>query len=394
MRGLVVRAAGVLGGLAVALVLVELVLPVALDRGPCSGQAPFWRPDAAAGWVLAPDVERDAVVCDADGAEVARHRVTINALGLRDRPRTFARQAGRPRVLVLGDSYVEAMQVDLEDTFLAHLERATGAELINAGVSGYATDNQLRAFDARDRRFAPDVVVLVFFVGNDVLENGARLYLKNPHGLPPKPWVGLGERSGALARCLAFARGAAHVADAMPDALWSASRVLRWSFTGGVGALVQTMCQEAAGPSLVPGKPELFGVYGEPETLAWGEAWAASEGHVAQLAARVHESGATFGVVLAPWHVEYDPRSVLNVIFARGPGRSWDFDYPYRRLGARLSEWKVAWTSLAPAFAAHFAATGRTGAYDWDGHWDAEGHAVVAAVLDPFLRRLLAQTDH
>jgi len=391
MRGVLLRIASVGIGLTLALGLVELGLPLALDRGPCSGQVPFWRPSAVAGWTLVPNVVRDAVVCDEHGREVARHRIAVNALGLRDRPRTFERRPDRARVVVLGDSYVEAMQVDLEETFLSRLERATGAEMIDAGVSGYSTDNELRAFAERDRRFGADVVLLVFFVGNDVLENGARLYLENPHGLPPKPWVGNGETSGPLARCFGVARGAAHVADALPDALWRASRLVRWSLTGGVGALLRAACRDAAGPALVPGRPELFGVYGAPETIAWEEAWAATEANLAALVARVRESGAEVGVVLAPWHVEYDPRSVLHLLFARGQGRAWDFRYPHERLGARLSEWNVAWTSLAPAFAAHHAATGRPGAYAWDGHWDAEGHAVVAAALEPFVATLLAK---
>ena len=50
--------------------------------------------------------------------------------------------------------------------------------MLNAGVSGYSTDNELRAFLSRGARYAPDAVLLVFHVGNDVLENGARLYLE------------------------------------------------------------------------------------------------------------------------------------------------------------------------------------------------------------------------
>jgi hypothetical protein len=389
VRGLLARLALAAGGLVLALVLVELLLPLALDRGPCSGQAPFWRPDAAAGWSLVPDVVREASVCDADGKVLARHSVAVNALGLRDRPRTFARVPGRKRVLVLGDSYVEAMQVDLEDTFLARLERTTGAEMIDAGVSGYSTDNELRAFDARDHRFAPDVVLLVFFVGNDVLENGARLYLKNPHGLPPKPWVGLGEPTEPLARCFAAARAAAHVADATPGFMWRTSRGVRWTLTGGVGAALQKACGDAAGPSLVPGRPELFGVYGPPETVAWEQAWTATEANLAALVTRVRDSGAAVGVVLAPWHVEYDPRSVLHLLFARSGGRAWEFGYPYERLGAVVTKLGVPWMSLAPTFAAHYAATGRTGAYEWDGHWNAEGHTLVATALEPFILRLM-----
>src|SRR5258708_18288707 len=121
------------------------------------------------------------------------------------------------------------MQVELEETCLARSEAGRGIELLDAGVSGYSTDNELRAFAVAGPEWRPDAVVLVLFVGNDVLENGARLYLKNPHGLPPKPWLGLGETSPALARCYGAARGAAHVADMLPGILWHGSRLVRWS---------------------------------------------------------------------------------------------------------------------------------------------------------------------
>jgi hypothetical protein len=142
----------------------------------------------------------------------------------------------------------------------------------------------------------------------------------------------------------------------------------------------------------MPGRPELFGVYGPPEMAAWDEAWTATEANLTTLVARARESGAKVGVVLAPWHVEYDPRSVLHLLFPRSGGRKWEFGYPYERLEPVLTTLQVPWMSLAPAFAAHFAATGRSGAYDWDGHWDEEGHALVAEALEPFVARLLAST--
>jgi hypothetical protein len=391
VRGLVLRLLALGAGLALALVAGELALPFVVDRGACGGQLPFWRPDARVGWALVPGAARDAVVCDERGHEVGRHRVEVNADGLRDRARRRERTTGTPRVLVLGDSYVEAMQVDFDDTFLARLEARLGVEMLNAGVSGYATDNELRAFDVLAPVWRPDAVALVVFVGNDVMENGPRLYLKNPHGLPPKPWIGLPEQSAALARCYAGARAAARVADATPGFVWDASRVVRWSLTAGTGSLLTRLCDDAAGPRLVPGQGELFGVYGPPETDAWQEAWALTEEHLVELASHVKATGARFAVVLAPWQVEYDPTSPLHKLFPARAGRPWDFDYPEARLGAYLGTHDVAWMSLRPALAAHHAATGRTGAYAWDGHWDADGHAVVATALEPLVASLVGR---
>jgi lysophospholipase L1-like esterase len=292
-------------------------------------------------------------------------------------------------VLVLGDSYVEALQVDLEDTFLARLERVLGIEMINAGVSGYSTDNELRAFARYSDRVRPDAVLLVLFVGNDVLENGPRLFLKNPHGLPPKPWLGLGEGPGPLARCYAVARGAAEVADHVPDLLWTTSRLLRWTLTGGVGAALSAGCRDATGPPLIPGQLELFGVYGRPQTVAWEEAWAVTERTLHDLVTRVRDADMQVGIVLAPWQVEYDPSALLRPFFPPAAGGAWDYGYPYARLGALLTTWSVPWVSLEPALASHYAATGRSGAYAWDGHWNAEGHAVVADALEPFVTTLV-----
>jgi len=381
-------ALGVLG-LVLGLALLEAGLAVLSGPPTCrGGRVPFWRPVASAGWALRAGATGEALVCRAE-TELARHAVAINALGQRDRPRTLARGT-TPRVLVLGDSFVEGLQVDLDDTFPARLERNLGVEVLNAGVSGYATDNELRAFARRLYRYRPDAVLLVFYVGNDVLENGARLFLGNPHGLPPKPWLRARDASPALARCLAVHRGAAHVADVLPDVVWSRSRVLRFATSDAVQRALGAACAGAAGPALVDGAPELLGVYGAPATIGWREAWDETERLLLHLAGRVRRSGMRFGVALAPAALEYDPAERwLEAAYPALRGRTWDWDYPYGRLQPLLRAHDVPVVSLAPALRDAFARTGRCGCWDWDGHWDAEGHATVAAALEPLVRTLV-----
>jgi hypothetical protein len=303
----VTRAALAVAGFAIALLVVEAALALRPARH-CGGTPPFWRPDRDVGWALVPGVRRDAAVCR--GTEtIARHVVEVNALGQRDRPRTYARTPGRRRVLVLGD------------------EERLGVEMLNAGVSGYSTDNELRAFVTRGARYAPDAVLLLVHVGNDVEENGPRLYLGNARGLPPN----------------------------------------------------------------VPGVPELLGVYGAPETPAWQEAWETTEGTLRDLVGRVRATGARVGVVLGPAGIEVDPRirALHAALMPDVQARRWDYDYPYRRLGDLLASDGVPWMSLVPALRAHRERTGRSGYYEWDAHWDAEGHAVVADALAPFVETLV-----
>jgi lysophospholipase L1-like esterase len=335
----------------------------------------------------------EAAVCDGT-PEGIRRTIAINTLGQRDRSRTYSRTAGVPRVLVLGDSFVEAMQVDLEDTFTARLERRLGVEVLNAGVSGYSTDNELRAFVRSGRRYRPDLVLLVFHVGNDVFENGARLYLKTPRGLPPKPWLRSFGAPLPLATCLALERSTAHLASATPALLWHGSHLVRATIGTGAPQLLARACASATGPDLGAGLPEFLGVYQSPATPAWREAWATTEGLLRRLDRRVRAAGARFSVAVGPACFEYDPGArSYEVHHPAARARAWEFDYPYRRLAPLLSAEHIPWMSLRPALEAHAAATGRSGCYRWDGHWTPEGHAVVARALAPFVTGLTGTAE-
>src|SRR5262245_34647044 len=86
--------------------------------------------------------------------------VRINSQGLRDREHALAKPPDVYRIAVLGDSYAEALSVDLEATFWSRLPSRLGTcgfatgkriETINFGVSGYATAQALLTL--RDRRW-------------------------------------------------------------------------------------------------------------------------------------------------------------------------------------------------------------------------------------------------
>ena len=62
-------------------------------------------------------------------------RYTSNAHGMRDRPREL-KSARRPRVVVLGDSFVEGLGVQAGDRFTDQLEAKTGIEFLNFGTAG------------------------------------------------------------------------------------------------------------------------------------------------------------------------------------------------------------------------------------------------------------------
>ncbi len=104
--------------------------------------------------------------------------LTINTKGLRDRDYPSEKPAGVKRILVLGDSYTWGYGVADTEVFTEVLEErlASGLtrwEVINAGVSGWGTDQQYLFFKQEGIQYDPDVVVVAFFIGNDIDNNFA-----------------------------------------------------------------------------------------------------------------------------------------------------------------------------------------------------------------------------
>lgn len=167
---LVHRAVFVAAGIFVPLVLIEGVLRLVPPR--------FWDPDPAVrvgavfalpdDWVhhLAPANSRATVESPYGEFKVD---VQINSDNLRDVEHSVAKPPGTLRILVLGDSMVEAMQVGLEETLGKRLEallaRATGrdVEVINAGVASFSPTLEYLMLRHKGLKYAPDVVVLIFF---------------------------------------------------------------------------------------------------------------------------------------------------------------------------------------------------------------------------------------
>ena len=91
-----------------------------------------------------------------------------NSLGYRDTEHSIEKQEGSYRIVVLGDSIAAGLHVlSYEDTFpwllQAYLrEGDIEADVINLGVSGYNTDQEIATLRARGVAFDPDLVLLAY----------------------------------------------------------------------------------------------------------------------------------------------------------------------------------------------------------------------------------------
>ncbi len=97
----------------------------------------------------------------------------ISSQGFRDREFALPKPAGTKRFLMLGDSTTYGLFVSADQTFSKKLEdllntEGLSAEVMNAGVNGYTTYNEVEFFKSAGKNFEADDVVLVFCL-NDIV---------------------------------------------------------------------------------------------------------------------------------------------------------------------------------------------------------------------------------
>ena len=372
--------AGLLG-----LAAVEIAARV-LERGSCVDRMPgITARIAVYGWGHAPGTSGWAQRCLHGKTEWGAD-VTINSAGLRDREIPYARTTAG-RILFLGDSFAAGLQVELDAIVAKQLERTLNApappgtrvEVVNAGVSGWGTDNALLWFLHEGWRWRPDLVVLLFNTGNDVFENHRPL-ITSSATYPDKPYYRLAD--GRLVRehyPLPPAPRVQAAAVGTYRALEPHSALVRR--LGNVSFVWRYLqAPPTPEPGLRVAKPgEVYVRQYPPE---WREAWRITRGLLLRLRQTVEARGARLVVVVMNGREEVSPKR-MEIMQAFNPtlaGADLDPDKPNRLITRFLARRGIATIPLLDAFRARFGRDGSPGFYEWDVHWTAAGHALAAEV--------------
>jgi hypothetical protein len=357
------RAALVLGAMVAALAVFELGVRV---FGVDYNLTQEWKFHRVLGWSQVPGGRYDF---ELDGRAV---HVEFNAIGFRDDEHTIEKPPGVRRIVVIGDSFSEAVQVNVEETFYRRLvERlnATGRdhwELINLGVGDFGSAQELIALERYGLRYAPDIVIQQIFALNDVCTNSIELVgvcrSENDRYRPYLVGDALRETTAQPVRNFLRRWSAAY--GVVEHALGALTRKPK---TPDFGARVR-----AAGLAVDP----LLQTYAadEHQEPVVRRAWTHTEAILAKTAAVAHAHGAHYLAMTVPFELQLDLR-----YWPPGPPPPYPliFDYAERRLEkffARVGEPVV--TLLEPLAAR----------YDEimpyiNGHLSSAGHRVAADAL-------------
>ncbi len=365
------------GSAAVAVLLFEIVLRVV------GFSAPIWyRPDPLLGSSLRPQVEGWF-------ATEGRAYVRVNSVGLRDQEHAVEKAEGVYRIAVLGDSYAEAMQVNVKDTFWWLLQEeltrcayrpGKRVEVINFGVSGFGTAQEYLMLKSMAVRYRPDLVLLQFTDGNDVRNNSIALEPEKS-----RPFF-LFDQRGDLVLDASFAPTAeflrrSSVSLELLRTLSDYSRVLQllYSFKKA-----QLFSRASAGDAAAEAGLD-DAVLSSPHDSLWKDAWAVTERLIAKMNEYAERNGSQLVVFTVPFAIQIHPDWQLREALQMKLGVP-DLFYPERRIeafakkqGIRAIPLAYEMQRLAEAGRVYF--NGFENTRMGTGHWNENGHRAAAEII-------------
>jgi hypothetical protein len=394
----------VLFGISLAMVLAEASI-----RLIGLGKPNFYAWSRTRGWRLRPG---------AAGWQVDEGRafVRVNQWGYRGPDWTQRKLPGTLRVAVLGDSFVEAQQVAEHNTasYVIQLElsrmlsrfpgmQALGlkrVEVLNFGVDGYGTAQELFTLTEDVWKFSPDVVVLAFFPGNDVRNNSAVL-----EGDKCRPFFVL------------------HGSQVLLGGPFEQSEVFRFqcfmrfesrrsqllNVLGEARSGLRAFARKAASARDASRRPWRLGIafhsfhevglndliYRPPINDIWRDAWRVSEAEIEMVGQNVNQHHALFLLVIIGTGIQVMPDQGFQAAYLRAVGGT-DLFYPSHRLVALAARIRLPVLDLAQLMSTyarrsniyfHGFANTRMGT----GHWNELGNGFAGTLIAHKIAALLAE---
>jgi hypothetical protein len=324
----------------------------------------------------------------------------FNSHGFRDYERTYEKAANTFRILVFGDSYVEALQVALPDAFPALLEKrlnehstAIRFEVLNLGQSGFGTADEYMRYLNFGVKYAPDLVILAFLTGNDFLDNSKFLsqeshgfyfiFDKNHNLILDQSVLNNYQRSLTLPkRLFQDLAQKSYLVNLISERLYLLREEIRTNrfkqhFTASRPPGMEQKLDQFDG----------LNIYLADPSEHWKEAFDLTKALILKFRDAVEEHGARFVLVTLSNAAQVHPhiQQRLNKTY----GLPFDYGKPDRMLEEFAQHNGIPFLKLMPLFLEYHLKTGKYlhgfGSGD-GGHWNENGHCLAAEKIFEFLQ--------
>jgi hypothetical protein len=343
--------------------------------------------------------------------------VRINSDGLRDQEHSLTKPPDTIRIAVVGDSYPEAFPVSLDKTFWwvmgANLQQCDAfpgkkIEVLNFGVSGYGTAQELLTLRDQVWKYSPDLVMLAVTTNNDITDNLRALKKTDeiPYFIYGDNRLTLDDsfknsrafhlRQSGISRFGRWLRDHSRLVQAITQghhglkillSSWRARRSQKAQPGATAPARANETGETTQQPDLLSRSEELGTdnlVYLEPGNALWNDAWRVTEKLILEMRDEVNSRGAKFVVVTLSNGPQVLPNPELREEFKKRFGVT-DLFYPDNRIKALGAREAIPVITLAPEMQ-EFAQRNNVflhgfGANPGNGHWNATGQRVAGELI-------------
>lgn len=354
------------------LLLVEIVLRLSPPKifGRLSDLEDIYVSDPLLGHRLKPNEARRLI---SETGEM--YTVETNGHGLRD---GYVAGDGRRTILGLGDSFLFGEGVESDEGMAVQLQRLLDQSFpgryrtINAGVPGYATNQEVLYYlTSGEQIFNPDVLLLFYFNNDlaDVIEGGISM----DQGIPPPDtairWAG----------------------PQTPRFQWQTGRFLLYCLDRLSVGRLQKEIKAGDRTSILPVEAAVYSKILYPS----------QRGRIRNLAImlnilnlRARENGAKLIFVYVPSALETEEGEARKFYYDKydvGTG-DWDWTLPGRQVEIAVRSFGISFIDLKLAFSDRWRKTGRSLFFNGHGHFTPEGHRLAAETIAEELKLRMGQT--
>lgn len=341
--------------------------------------------------------------------------VLINNDGLRDEEHSLSKPPDTIRIAVVGDSYPEALSIQTEEAFwsvmgkkLQECDAFPGKkiEVLNFGVSGYGTAQELLTLREQVWKYSPDIVMLTVTTNNDLTDNLRALKKTDeiPYFVYRDNHLTLDDsfknsrafrlRQSGISRFGRWLRDHSRLVQAVTQghhgfkillSSWRARRSQKAQPPPTSGARANQSGEQKA--DQLSRTDELGAdnlVYLEPADAVWNDAWRVTEGLILEMRDEVTTRGAKFVVVTLSNGPQVLPDPKLREGFKERFSITNLF-YPDDRIKSLGAREGIPVVTLAPELQ-EFAQRNNVFLHGFgenigNGHWNATGHRVAGELI-------------